>query len=193
MSAAAYVEGGVGDDSPEPVSSPDFLKWKCAQIAVTRRPACFVLAILCLIPIPLYYCTGGSDAAFERFVGYGGFGASGSVCLCVTQAAVFLIIAYLSRLPYDFKCAIIHPIVMSSSVALSLLCIVVICPSCLLSLAAAPSSHGVAHSAILFAISCLLLDISFPAALPAAAATLVSNSCFLAYAPRDTAVYQNFM
>jgi hypothetical protein len=193
MSAAAYVEGDAGDSPPDLGASPDFLKWKSAQIAVTRQPACIFLAVIAMIPVPIYFgAGGGSNATLERFVGFRSLGASSSLGLCILQTALYLLMAYVS-IPGLFKRGCVHPSAVSSSIALSLLAIVVACPSCLLSFAAAPAPHGVTHPAIIFAITSFLTDPGLSAALPAAAVTLASNACFLAYAPRDTAVYQNFM
>lgn len=193
MPASAYVEGGDGSSEVD-VGSLEFLKWRSAQIAVTRRPACFVLAALCLLPIPVYYgAGGGGGTALERLVGFESFGHSGSLALCVSQAAFFLLVAYLSDSDRSLKRNRLQHYFASCLVALTLQFSVVLCPSCLLAFAAAPAPHGSAHSAALFAISCFLIDPSLHIAWPAAATALASNACVMVYAPRETAVYMNFM
>ena len=193
MSASAYVEGGDGSSGVD-VGSLEFLKWRSAQIAVTRRPACVALAAICLLPIPVYYgAGGGGGTSLERLVGFESFGHSGSLALCVSQAAFFLLVAYLSDSDRSLNRKRLQHYFASSVVALTLQFSVVLCPSCLLAFAAAPTPHGVAHAAALFAISCFLIDPSLRSALPAAATALASNACVMAYAPRETAVYTNFM
>lgn len=193
MSASAYVEGGDGSSGVD-VGSLEFLKWRSAQIAVTRRPACVALAAICLLPIPVYYgAGGGGGTSLERLVGFESFGHSGSLALCVSQAAFFLLVAYLSDSDRSLNRKRLQHYFASFLVALTLQFSVVLCPSCLLAIAAAPTPHGVAHAAALFAISCFLIDPSLRSALPAAATALASNACVMAYAPRETAVYTNFM
>jgi hypothetical protein len=192
MPASAYVEGGDGSSGVD-VGSLEFLKWRSSQIAVTRRPACFVLAAICLLPIPVYYGAGGGGTSLERLVGFESFGHSGSLALCVSQAAFFLLVAYLSDSDRSLKRKRLQHYFASCLVALTLQFSVVLCPSCLLAFAAAPTPHGAAHSAALFAISCFLIDPSLHSALPAAATVLASNACVMVYAPRETAVYINFM
>jgi hypothetical protein len=196
MSASAYAEGGDGS-SGLGVGNLEFLNWQGGQVAVTRRPACVVLAIICMIPVPAYYAVGrSSTSALERLVGYGSFAPSSSLGLCITQAALFLLIAYISkpgRSSGSLKLRRPNVYATNFLLILTLLSTALLCPSCLLALTAAPASHGVSHSAILFAIACFLIDPSLFSALPAAAATLVSNACYIAFAPRDTAVYHSFM
>jgi hypothetical protein len=193
MSASAYVDAGA---AVEGAGSPEFLRWKHAQVAVVRRPACAVLAAMCILPVAVYYAGEGSaGTVLDRFVGYASLGQLTSLGLCVAQAAMCLLLSILP--PWcdgpARTMARLHQLLVGSLVAICLLSSTLLCPSCLLSFAAAPPAHGAAHPAILYALSCFLLDPSLRAALPAAAATLAANACFIAYAPRDTAVYLNFM
>jgi hypothetical protein len=193
MSGSAYIEG---DDSSE--LGVDFFKWKTAQIHVMRRPACFVLAALCVTPVLVHYGTGGSvSTALENFVGFSSFGPSSSLGLCLAQSAFFICIVIVSHYCSSTKVLCTSPkyqlLTLDSLVTVLFLLSVLLCPACLLSFAAAAPSHGVAYPALLFAIGCFLIDPSLWNALPAAAVTLASNGCFIAYSPRDTSVYQNFM
>jgi hypothetical protein len=193
MSASAYVDAGA---AAEGAGGAEFLRWKHAQVAVVRRPACAVLAAMCIVPVAVYYAGEGSaGTVLDRFVGYASLGQLTSLGLCLAQAAMCLLLAILP--PWcdgpSRSMARLHQLLVGSLVAICLLSSTLLCPSCLLSFAAAPPAHGAAHPAILYALSCFLLDPSLRAALPAAAATLAANACFIAYAPRDTAVYLNFM
>ena len=202
MSSSTYVAGGDDGSSGLGEGNIEFLKWQSDQVAVTRRPACVVLAIICMIPVPAYYAVGSSiTSALERLVGYASFAPSSSLGLCIAQAALFLVIAYISKpnIAYiskpdcSLKCSRSSFYAANSLLILTLLSTALLCPSCLLALSAAPAPHGVSHSAILFAITCFLIDPSLSSALPAAVAILVSNACFIAFAPRDTSVYHSFM
>jgi hypothetical protein len=193
MSASAYAERG-GDSTGLGPGRLEFLKWQSAQVAVTRRPACVVLAILCMIPVLVYYGAGGSsNTSLERLVGFSSFGPSSSLGLCIVQAALFLLVACLSKPGHALKGGELRLYSSGSLVIISLLFSVLLCPSCILAFTASPAPHGVTHSAVLFTISCFLIDPSLLSALPAAAAMFASNICFIAFAPRDTAVYYNFM
>lgn len=197
MPPQAYSDGGAGHDlSPPFAAGHEFFAWKRGQIAVTRTPACVLLALACLLPIPIFHAAGGSSSeALDRFVGYSSFGPSSSLGLIVAQAAFFLLVARVSRSGLKLNGVLqrLHRACVSSCVGACLLCSVLLCPACLLSFAATPLPHGVTHPTILFAISCFLLDPSFMHALPAAAAALACNACYIANAPRDSFVYHNFM
>jgi hypothetical protein len=191
MSSSAYVDAGAADEG---AGSPEFLRWKHAQVAVVRRPACSVLAAMCMVPAAVYYAGDASaGTALDRFVGYASLGHLTSLGLCLAQATMCLLLAVLPPCCDGPKRPTLKQLLLRSLVAIYLLSSALLCPSCLLSFAAAPPTHGAAHPAMLYAISCFLLDPSLLAALPAAAATLAANACFIAYASRDTAVYLNFM
>jgi hypothetical protein len=195
MPASAYVEGAAADEAADTsAGSLEFLRWKDAQIAVMRRPACAALAIICMLPVPFYYAVAGSNGtAFERFVGYTSLGHRASLGLCTAQTALFLLLAILPPFCSSPSRLRLQQLLLASLVAICLLSSAILCPSCILSFTASPPAHGVAHPAMLFAITCFLLDTSLLPALPAAAAILVANACFIAYAPRDADVYLNFM